>query len=76
MNWKDFKSGNAFDAHTYFGAHFEPGGVVFRVYAPRASRVTLEGDFNGWQEWEASACKYGIWVFHIPNACHGQNYKY
>lgn len=76
MKLKAFLSGDAFDAYTYFGAHTEPGGVVFRVYAPQASRVTLEGDFNGWQEWDASGMQYGIWVFHVPNARHGQNYKY
>lgn len=72
----DFLAGNSFDAYDFFGAHFQEGCTVFRVYAPRAARVTLEGDFTGWQEWDAAYHEKGIWVFHVFNAWAGQNYKY
>ena len=31
-----FYDGSGFTAYTFFGAHIEPGGVLFRVYAPSA----------------------------------------
>ena len=31
MNLDEFYRGNAFDCYTYFGAHLEGDGVVFRV---------------------------------------------
>src|SRR5688500_7170065 len=30
------------------GAHIVPGGVIFGVWAPNAQRVSVIGDFNGW----------------------------
>lgn len=69
----------------WLGAHpvevdGEPG-VRFAVWAPRASRVAVVGDFNGWSgaahpmrrrdEHEA-----GIWEVFVPRASRGQFYKY
>jgi 1,4-alpha-glucan branching enzyme len=69
----------------WLGAHpvevdGEPG-VRFAVWAPRASRVAVVGDFNGWSgaahpmrrrdEHEA-----GIWEGFVPGASRGQFYKY
>lgn len=34
------------------GAHKADSGYTFRVYAPRAVRVTLIGEFNGWLEYD------------------------
>ena len=48
MNIHDFYIGKSFDAYTYFGSHIEEDGVTFRVYAPKAEKVELIGDFNGW----------------------------
>lgn len=76
MNWNTFLSGDDFHAHHYFGVHYENNQTVFRVYAPKASRVTLEGDFNGWQEWDAAYRDHGAWIFHVPYTRPGQNYKY
>lgn len=76
MILSEFLNGNSFDAYRFFGAHFEENGAVFRVYAPKAARVTLEGDFTGWQEWDAAYSDRGIWTFLVPHAQHGQNYKY
>ena len=52
FNLKDFYDGNSFDDYTYLGAHKAESGYTFRVYAPRAVRVTLIGEFNGWLEYD------------------------
>ena len=47
-----FHQGTNYAAYDYMGAHFTNAngkdGVVFRVWAPRADKVSLVGDFNGW----------------------------
>ena len=52
MDLHDFYTGRTFDAHRFFGAHFEnvgeTEGVMFRVWAPRAKAVSVVGDFNSW----------------------------
>lgn len=65
------------------GAHFSEcdgvSGVVFRVWAPNAQRVSVVGDFNAWDgrrnpmRFHASI---GIWELFIPNLKAGQLYKY
>jgi 1,4-alpha-glucan branching enzyme len=61
------------------GSHIVPGGVVFAVWAPNAERVSVIGDFNGWnndahplQERSGS----GVWEGFVPNAGKGAKYKY
>ena len=48
---KEYENGKAFDAYFYYGAHpLEEGeGYRFCVYAPRARKVELIGEFTGWQ---------------------------
>ncbi len=48
MDFQKFLSGGVFDAYEYFGAHMGKAGVTFRIYAPNAQKVELQGDFNGW----------------------------
>ena len=45
-----FHQGKNNRAYNYLGAHFteKKDAVVFRVWAPRASSVSVVGDFNGW----------------------------
>ena len=47
-----FHHGVNYKAYEFFGAHEETRrgkkGVVFRVWAPRAKRVFIVGDFNEW----------------------------
>ncbi len=77
MNLHDFYIGAAFDAYTYFGAHPAENGVIFRVYAPNAVKVTLYGDFNNWQEEDMNLNGTGgIWEKEVKNAVPGQFYKY
>lgn len=43
MNQHQFFTGEIFDAYHWFGAHIEQNAVVFRTFAPNASRITLTG---------------------------------
>ena len=77
MNVNDFYNGNEWNAHDYFGAHIENDGVWFRVYAPKASRVTVIGEFNFWHDTDMSCeGRGGIYTAFIPEAQEGQMYKY
>lgn len=77
MNGTEFYKGEAFDAYTYFGAHPEGNGVTFRVYAPNARDVKLEGDFSDWQEYNMYPCEMkGVFQAYIEGAKPGQMYKY
>ena len=72
-----FYDGSGFTAYTFFGAHIEPGGVLFRVYAPSARAVSLIGDFNGWQPVPLLPEENpGVWYLFVEGAREGQRYKY
>lgn len=72
-----FYDGSSFTAYTFLGAHIEPNGVLFRVYAPNANAVSVIGDFNDWQpapmEREENP---GVWYLWYEGAQEGQRYKY
>jgi len=54
-------------------------GVAFAVWAPNARRVSVVGDFNGWDGRHAQMRKRvdsGIWEIFIPGAGAGARYKY
>ncbi len=61
------------------GSHLLPGGVMFAVWAPNASRVSVIGDFNGWNR-DAHPLQpraaSGIWEGFIPDIGKGTKYKY
>ena len=77
MNRMDFYEGKSFDAYTFFGAHIEGDGVVFRTYAPNAEKVTIIGEFNHWQEEEMiQEEQNGIYYFFSSIAKAGMMYKY
>lgn len=77
MDLEQFYGGNEWYAYRYFGAHVKEQGVTFRVYAPKAERVTLIGEFNLWkdQEMELNG-RGGIYSLTVPEAKAGQMYKY
>jgi 1,4-alpha-glucan branching enzyme len=54
-------------------------GADFAVWAPNAERVSVIGDFNGWNK-SAHVLQprgaSGIWVGFIPSVRHGARYKY
>ena len=78
-----FKAGNHGGLHRILGAHpVELDGLQgthFAVWAPGARRVTVIGDFNGWNR-EANplvpVASSGIWSGFVPQAGAGVNYKY
>ena len=62
------------------GSHPDPaGGTHFAVWAPNARRVSVIGDFNGWDP-AAGVLQArggsGIWEGHVPKAGEGSVYKY
>jgi 1,4-alpha-glucan branching enzyme len=61
------------------GSHIVPGGVIFGVWAPNAERVSVIGDFNGWDaqrnQLEARGAS-GLWEGFVPDIGKGTVYKY
>ena len=77
MNQHQFFTGEIFDAYRWFGAHIEQNAVVFRTFAPNASRITLTGACNGWTETDlVQDGRSGFWSVSVPDARAGQFYKY
>ncbi len=77
MILQDFYDGKAFDAYTYFGAHIQPEGVVFRTYAPNADYIEVIGEFNGWNgQYMTQEGRSGVYSTVVSNAMVGQMYKY
>lgn len=78
FNLQGMYEGNVFNCYEFFGAHIlEDGRCLFRTYAPNAHRVTVTGDFNGWQE--AEMVRYyqsGIFTFISDSAHAGDKYEY
>jgi 1,4-alpha-glucan branching enzyme len=78
-----FTEGTYLKAYEKLGAHLtEIGGttgVAFAVWAPNARRVSVVGDFNGWDcrrhpmRWRPTG---GIWELFIPGLGEGEKYKF
>jgi len=54
-------------------------GVYFAVWAPRASAVSVVGDFNQWQTGAhpLGRCRdSGVWETFVPAVARGTNYKF
>jgi 1,4-alpha-glucan branching enzyme len=80
-----FKQGRHTRLYEHFGAHPETvgpenRGTRFVVWAPNASSVSVIGDFNAWDRSKSPmnlrADSSGIWECFVPDAYHGQRYKY
>ncbi len=80
---KRFLAGTFYEAYKRFGAH--PAelngkkGTFFAVWAPNAVRVSLVGDFNGWDGRRLPMHKMpgsGIFEIFVPGLGKGTVYKY
>ena len=61
----------------FLGAHPDKDGTTFRTFAPAASRITVIGEFNDWQEWELNKTYDGnFWECYARGAKPGMMYKY
>lgn len=70
-------------AHHWLGAHLEEqkgqAGVRFTVWAPRAKRVAVLGDFNDWQGDAHALTRDQVndtWSLFVPGLKAGDLYKY
>ena len=77
-----FSEGNHWELWHRLGAHIEEhGGVrgtVFRVWAPNAQRVSIVGDWNGWDGRVHPMRKLiplGVWEIFIPAVAEHAHYK-
>lgn len=79
-----FRAGKHFHLYLKLGAHLVTrdgvAGVYFAVWAPNARRVSVVGDFNGWNRDEHRLdCRWdhsGIWEGFFPGIANGALYKY
>ncbi len=78
-----FNFGTNYELYNHMGA--QPGmysgitGTIFRVWAPSASRVSIIGDFNGWDgriHSMRSLGGSGIWELFLPGLEENEIYKY
>jgi len=83
----DFLMGQCVKAYQYFGAHFtslkqgkkKVSGVIFRLYAPMASDVSVIGEWNGWDvriDKMKKVDEAGVYELFIPHLINYQSYKY
>jgi 1,4-alpha-glucan branching enzyme len=59
--------------------HEGADGVNFAVWAPNAERVSVIGDFNGWDgriHVMRKRLETGIWEIFVPGVHEGQGYKF
>jgi len=75
--------GNHFEKYRILGAHVREHegvhGVGFAVWAPSATRVSVVGNFNHWDDREHMMRvrgSSGIWELFIPGLCEGELYKF
>jgi 1,4-alpha-glucan branching enzyme len=74
-----FNEGTHYRLWEKLGAHVVEGGVQFGVWAPNAKKVTVVGDFNGWNKTKTPLhCKgdSGIWEGFVPGLTRGALYKF
>jgi len=79
----EFGAGSTSHAHDLLGAHPETctgvAGTRFRVWAPNAERVSVVGDFNGWDGRVhplATLGASGVWELFVPGIVPGTRYKF
>jgi 1,4-alpha-glucan branching enzyme len=79
---RHFEMGRVFGAQCVFVTNSDGinvAGVRFAVWAPNASRVSVVGEFNGWDGRRHPMRKHpaaGLWEIFIPRLTSGALYKY
>jgi 1,4-alpha-glucan branching enzyme len=75
--------GRHLEAYRVLGAHPRliegVGGTAFAVWAPNAQRVSVVGDFNGWDGRRHMMRRLGgsgIWEIFVPEVSEGDHYKF
>lgn len=79
-----FKGGKHYHLYNKLGSHHvvQDGitGTYFAVWAPNAEKVSVVGNFNGWQKendpLQSRTDGSGIWEGFIPSVGRGEYYKY
>ncbi|MCL2697507.1 MAG: 1,4-alpha-glucan branching protein GlgB [Oscillospiraceae bacterium] len=74
-----FREGSLTYGYNFFGSHLSGGGVIFRVWAPKAASVSVVGDFNHWDAALNPMNKItddGVFELFIPNLKTYDSYKY
>ena len=78
-----FREGRHWDLGRVFGAQPREldgvAGVAFAVWAPNARRVSVVGDFNGWDGRRHPMrlrLDAGVWELFVPRLAAGDRYKY
>ena len=77
-----FFGGTDSEAYRFLGAHCTrregEDGYVFRVWAPNAARVSVVGDFCGWDAgaYPMARNAFGLWERFIPGLKQFDAYKY
>jgi 1,4-alpha-glucan branching enzyme len=78
-----FAEGQHWNIYDKFGAHLrtigDATGVYFAVWAPNAQRVSVVGDFNGWDGRVNPMRKLigsGVWELFLPGIKQGAHYKF
>ncbi len=77
-----FTEGTQYRAFDKLGSHIitvgTTTGVHFAVWAPNADRVSVIGDFNGW-DGRVTPMRFldgGVWEIFIPDLADGEKYKF
>ena len=77
MDFYGFYTGKIFDAYRFLGAQVTAAGVVFRTFAPSASKISIIGEFTEWDELPMEKVHDGnFWEVTSQDARPGMMYKY
>ena len=75
--------GRHFDSYRKLGAHIREiagsSGTNFAVWAPNGAKVSVVGDFNGWDDRQHAMRprgESGVWELFVPELPPGTVYKY
>ena len=75
---ESFNSNVISNAYELFGSFFNGDYTTFRVWAPNAQKVSVVGDFNGWDVSKdvMQKIRYGCWELKIKGIKNFSVYKY